>query len=298
MRKRIATLGFAFILATSMPVAQVYASSLDDVVNGTQSVEQSIDQSVNQQAQTPVEQPVQQQPVQQQPVQQQPVQQQPVQQQPVQQPVQQQPVQQQPIQSGGSYGEVEDIANALGANNYLDVQSKEAVEAANTVNRWVTPFIQLMVYAITVLTVIRVLIDLLYVVFPPCRHILANGRIGNAASQGPANLGISGGGMNNYGLVQANSMNNAAINNAQAAGASTQIQWVSQAALNAVASESSVGPDGKANRAIKAYWKDMSVLLILTPILLVLAVTGILGKFGIFIANIIVGLIETIMKNV
>lgn len=286
MRKRIATLGFAFILATSMPVAQVYASSLDDVVNGTQSVEQSIDQSVNQQAQTPVEQPVQQ------PVQQQPVQQQPVQQQPVQQPVQQ------PIQSGGSYDEVEDIANALGANNYLDVQSKEAVEAANTVNRWVTPFIQLMVYAITVLTVIRVLIDLLYVVFPPCRHILANGRIGNAASQGPANLGISSGGMNNYGLVQANSMNNAAINNAQAAGASTQIQWVSQAALNAVASESSVGPDGKANRAIKAYWKDMSVLLILTPILLVLAVTGILGKFGIFIANIIVGLIETIMKNV
>ena len=286
MRKRIATLGFAFILATSMPVAQVYASSLDDVVNGTQSVEQSIDPSVTQQAQTPVEQPVQQ------PVQQQPVQQQPVQQQPVQQPVQQ------PTQSGGSYGEVEDIANALGANNYLDVQSKEAVEAANTVNRWVTPFIQLMVYAITVLTVIRVLIDLLYVVFPPCRHILANGRIGNAASQGPANLGISSGGMNNYGLVQANSMNNAAINNAQAAGASTQIQWVSQAALNAVASESSVGPDGKANRAIKAYWKDMSVLLILTPILLVLAVTGILGKFGIFIANIIVGLIETIMKNV
>lgn len=288
MRKRIATLGFAFILATSMPVAQVYASSLDDVVNGTQSVEQSIDQSVNQQVQTPVEQPVQQ-----------PVQQQPVQQQPVQQPVQQ------PTQSGGSYGEVEDIANALGANNYLDVQSKEAVEAANTVNRWVTPFIQLMVYAITVLTVIRVLIDLLYVVFPPCRHILANGRIGNAASQGPANLGASGGGgfggfggMNNYGLAQANSMNNAAINNAQAAGASTQIQWVSQAALNAVASESSVGPDGKANRAIKAYWKDMSVLLVLTPILLVLAVTGILGKLGIFIANIIVGLIETIMQNV
>ena len=66
------------------------------------------------------------------------------------------------------------------------------------------------------------------------------------------------------------------------------MQWVSNAALNAVAGENIVGPDGKAVSPFKLYIKDMIVVLILVPILITLAVTGALTSLGFVIAQVVV----------
>jgi cytochrome c oxidase assembly factor CtaG len=97
--------------------------------------------------------------------------------------------------------------------------------------------------------------------------------------------GMMGGGMG-MSNMQGNQM---AMQNQPARG---RIQWVSNAALNAVATESTVGPDGKANGPFKTYIKDMVVVLVLTPVLLVLALTGVLADLGFVIG---MGL-ETIIR--
>ena len=66
-----------------------------------------------------------------------------------------------------------------------------------------------------------------------------------------------------------------------------RVQWVSSAALNAVAAEQMPGPDGKPQSALKAYAKDMMVVLIITPILLTLAITGVLTNLGFLIGDVI-----------
>jgi hypothetical protein len=64
-------------------------------------------------------------------------------------------------------------------------------------------------------------------------------------------------------------------------------QWVSSAALNAVAAESQPGPDGKPQSALKYYAKDMAVTLVLVPILLTLAITGALSDLGFLLGDVI-----------
>ena len=72
------------------------------------------------------------------------------------------------------------------------------------------------------------------------------------------------------------------------------IQFVSNAALNAAASESAIGPDGKSQSPIKVYFKDMAVTLVVTPILVLLAATGVLTQFGLLLGNYIGAAIEKI----
>ena len=66
------------------------------------------------------------------------------------------------------------------------------------------------------------------------------------------------------------------------------MQWVSNVALNAVANENNIGPDGKPVSAFRLYTKDMLVTLTIIPILLTLAMTGALTKVGFTLAYIIV----------
>ena len=96
--------------------------------------------------------------------------------------------------------------------------------------------------------------------------------------------GFGGGCGGGFGCgMQQNAMSAAQNNPAMA----TKTQWVSNAALNAVAAESTVGPDGKPSSALKLYLKDMLFVLILTPILLVLCVSGVLVNLGLGLATII-----------
>ena len=65
-----------------------------------------------------------------------------------------------------------------------------------------------------------------------------------------------------------------------------RVQFVSNAALNAVAAQSQVDPQtGATVNPYKAYAKDMIVTLIVVPILLILALSGTLMDLGFLAGN-------------
>lgn len=68
-----------------------------------------------------------------------------------------------------------------------------------------------------------------------------------------------------------------------------RIQWVSGAALNAVAAENTVGPDGKVKKPFVEYAKDMAVTLVAVPILLVLLWSGALQNLGFMLGQAMAG---------
>ena len=175
--------------------------------------------------------------------------------------------------------------------------------------------IQILSYIVVVLLVLRVVLDLAYIGLPFCRAFLANGYQGNAqagaggvpnsmAAGGMSGLGNMGspsmggmsmagglGGMRNAaGANPMGGMNQSVVNNNVNNG--YKVQLVSNAALNAVAAESSIGPDGKAVSPFKLYVSDMVVVLVLAPALLILAVTGALTDLGFFLGGLIVDLIS------
>ena len=199
-----------------------------------------------------------------------------------------------------------------------------------TVASWV---IQVMTYAIITLLTLRVVLDLAYIGLPFIRTFLANGYVGNAQAGaggmpnsmaggmnggmmggpmgggmmgGPMGGGMMGGpmgggmygrggyGMNRMGGGMMGGMDGQANMHNQGGSIMGRIQWVSNAALNAVAAESSVGPDGKANSPFKTYCQDMTVMLVLVPILLTLAVTGTLTNLGFLLGDVIVDAIASI----
>ena len=214
----------------------------------------------------------------------------------------------------GTYERNKDFIAGLNQAADLTTPDLEGAEKVTGGIKYVAAFVvQLLSYAVTVLLAVRVVLDLAYIGLPFIRGFLANGYQGNAQAgaggapnsmmNGPMaggmmslgsphsmmNRGMApGGGMMPGGMsLQTSNMN-------QGGSMMGRIQWVSNAALNAVAAESSVGPDGKAVSPFKNYCKDMAVVLILVPILLTLAVTGSLTSLGFLIADMLVDLIGSI----
>lgn len=201
------------------------------------------------------------------------------------------------------------------------------VEGAKTVTsgaKLVAAFIvQVLSYIIIAFLAVRILLDLAYIALPFTRTFLSNGYAGNPQQPGNMQPGMGGmgmggmggmgapgmggmgmGGMGGYGRGRYGGMGGMGMGGMgmqggmgmgmnQAAGNQQnsmigQVQFVSNAALNAVASESAIGPDGKTMNPFKIYIKDMTVLLIVTPILIVLAATGTITNLGFVIANALV----------
>lgn len=201
-----------------------------------------------------------------------------------------------------------------GLNEAADLtEPVEGVDGVTSVIRSIAAWVvQVLCYGITVLLVVRVLLDLAYIGLPFCRGFLGNGFQGNAQAgaggvpnsafgntgMGPGigmGPGMGMGGyrspyMNNAGMGM--SMSNANAN--QSGSVLGRIQWVSNAALNAVAGESTVGPNGKSVSPFKLYCKDMIVIMVLMPILITLAVTGVLTNLGFLIADLIVSGISSL----
>lgn len=178
--------------------------------------------------------------------------------------------------------------------------------------------VQVLAIFITVFLAVRVMLDLCYIALPFTRTFLANGYAGNPQQSG--NMQSAGGPMggpgmgpmggpgmgmgygrgyggynHGMGMGMGMGMGPMGMNGGmgQAAGNQRnsmlgQIQFVSNAALNAVASESAVGPDGKSVGAFRIYIKDMAIVLIVTPVLIVLAVTGQLTNLGFAVAGVVV----------
>lgn len=211
-----------------------------------------------------------------------------------------------------------------GLNQAADLTTQvEGVEAATSGIRLIAAWIvQVLSYAITAFLAVRVVLDLAYIGLPFTRGFLANGFAGNpqANQMGANNMGgmngmggmgglggMNGmGGMGGYGMRGGYGMHGGmggmgGMNGmgmqagAQATGLNQQgsvmgrIQWVSNAALNAVSAETSTGQS-----PFRHYIKDMFLMLILVPILITLAVTGTLTNLGFMLGNLVCDAIESI----
>ena len=204
-----------------------------------------------------------------------------------------------------------------GLNKAADVSAEvEGVANVTAGAKTAVAFVvQIIAYLITILLALRVVLDLMYIALPFTRTFLGNGYMGNAqagAGGMPNSMSMGGwggmgmGGMGGiggrygrrYGMGGMSGMGGMGMAGGMNAGVGMgagqqpnvigRIQWVSNAALNAVAGENIVGPDGKAVSPFKLYIKDMIVVLILVPILITLAVTGALTSLGFVIAQVVV----------
>lgn len=215
--------------------------------------------------------------------------------------------------------------NKAGDLASADIQGTEAAtEWIRVIAAWI---VQVLSYAITAFLAVRIVLDLAYIALPFTRGILANGYAGNAqagaggmpnsmmgggmAQPGMGGMGMGGGmpgmgmgmgmrggyGMNRgmgMGMGMGAGMNGATPGMNQQGTMLGRIQWVSNAALNAVAGESTVGPDGKANSPFKTYIHDMVIVLVLVPVLLILAATGALTSLGFMLGNLLCDAIASI----
>lgn len=271
----------AFVIALSVPSITVSATTLDDVINEQQEEEQQA-------------------------------------------PVEQAPVQQEPTQNTGS--STTDVGGLYKNGALIDsVEDASTLdgpsEGANKVNQGIKKvasfIIQILAYGVTCLMVVRVVLDITYITLPFTRSILANGYGGQAMGQqgmgqpgmgggmgmgmggmgmgrgmGMGGMGMGGMGMNRMGMGGMGAMGGMGGMGMQgsqpgATPAMGRVQWVSTAALNAVASETMPGPDGRPQSPLKAYAKDMTVMLTVTPILLVLAISGVLADLGFMIGELL-----------
>ena len=286
--KKVIVMCTTCIMLTMAPLS-VCASSLDSLIDSKEAENTTVDE------QQAVEQPAQQTEVQQN------------------QPVQQE----QNVQTPGStanYSNKDLISSVQEATDLSEV-SPGAQKINKGINKVASFIVQVIAYLITAGLVVRIVIDLCYIGLPFTRSFLANGYQGNsqAGAGGIPNQGMMGGmnggmgmggmnggmGMGGYGMRGGYGMNRmGGMGSMQgqmgAQPAMGRIQWVSNAALNAAAAESVVGPDGKAVSPFKAYMKDMTVVLIITPVLLVLAISGALTDLGFLLGDLLANAIEGI----
>lgn len=191
------------------------------------------------------------------------------------------------------------IEGLSGAADLSD-ESDQAKEIGNALNKAGSLIFQVVGYIISVGLGVLIAIDLVYISIPPLRTFLANGYVGNAQAGNPqmqngmqggmggmggmngmggmgmGGMGGYGGGFGGRGMMggmggMGGQMNGMANQNQPANG---RIQWVSNAALNAVATETT------GQSAFKIYIKQTAILCIIAPLLLVLASTGVLASIG------------------
>lgn len=269
MKKVLLTLLTSIMLLT-LPVTTVYASSLDDVVSGT-SQESSSDSSSDSSDNSSVSSSKSKIPM-----------------------------------TADEY-----IANTKDAADLTNVDTKGASKVNEGIKTVAAFIVKILSYFLTAFLVVRVLLDLVYIALPFTRSMLSNGYAGNAAAGGSGmgsmggmgspmggmggmgmggmGMGMRGGyGMNRMGMGGMG-MGGAGMGGSQmgASPAMGRVQLVSTAALNSVASENMPGPDGRPQSALKAYAKDMAVTLVITPVLLVLAITGVLSNLGFLLGDVI-----------
>ncbi len=209
----------------------------------------------------------------------------------------------------------------LGGSARLDTNNQDVQKAASGMKRIVGFVIQILSYVLTFGLVLRVVLDLIYIGVPFSRSLLGGGRMGvaqNAGMQQPGMGGMGGfggglggfgggfggggfgGGFNRFGGMGGmgmGGMQQPGMMGQQQPGMMNKIHWVSNAAVNAVAAETAIGPDGKTASPLKLYAKDMIIVLIITPIMLVLAVSGALVDFGFLIGDILTKAIDSVGGN-
>jgi hypothetical protein len=171
----------------------------------------------------------------------------------------------------------------------------------STLSKVMGTVVPILVGVISACLVFRILIDLLYIVAPFLRSKLApgaQGAGGMVAQQGgmgmaqPGGYGGGGYGGGGYGRHGGYGGGGYGAMQQQQAGAQGGIQWVSQAALNAVAAGQQTGPSGKAPNEFITYIKSMVVILVIVPIMLILVISGALTNVGFYFGDMITSAIQ------
>ena len=198
----------------------------------------------------------------------------------------------------------DDFMTSLREASRLDTNT----DGAEQVNGWIKTIaayiVRILSYFLVAFLIVRIVLDMVYIAIPFTRHFFSNGyQAQPQPPQSPMGAMQSGMGANPMGGMQRQGgmggspmgMNPmAAQSQAGASPALGRTQWISTAALQAVANENQPGPDGRPQSAYKLYAKDMVVVLVVTPILLTLAITGVLNNLGFLIG----GAIEKMILSV
>lgn len=212
------------------------------------------------------------------------------------------------------------IFDGLGGAADMSEPAEGVAEATSALQKIVTVVVQFLMYAITLLLTLRVVLDIGYIVLPFVRGFLDGGASANGGAMAAGAQGMNGmspmggmgmggmgamGGMgygNRMGGYGANrmgmgmgmspmggmgamgAMGGMGAQGAQPMGLGRQI--VSDAAIQAVTAHA-VDQNGKPKSPLMMYATDMTVTLIVVPILLVLAITGILTDVGLAVGQLI-----------
>lgn len=275
--KRVVALLFACAIAFPLQVIEVNAASLDEVI---------AEEQTNAEAE--------------------PVEQQEEQVQQTQQTQESQPVQQ--TTNGAGYVSSSNFIDGLdGTLNVIGEQSQELSSLQSALQKAGRLISQALILVITFYLPIRVLIDAVFIVVPPLQSTMACGRVGNVVQSASmqngqmqnGNMGMNGamggmygrgnmgmGGMYGRGGMGMNQMGMQGMPGQQGMPTGNGFCIVSQAALNAVATEQA--GDGKVATGLKVYAKESTAILIIMPLLLFLFGSGILQKIGFALSDKIV----------
>lgn len=198
------------------------------------------------------------------------------------------------------------VVNDLAGAADFSGDSQIARDAQERTKPYMMAVMQILSWAIMALLGFSVLLDLLYLVAPPLRGLLSGGAGATSATSGSATAGSGagygmgggaggmggfGGGMSGMGGFGGGYTPNPATPVKPAGGAGLCL--VSQEAINAA---TAVNPQtGQLKSSLSAYAQTAWVKLVLTPIMLVLVLTGSLQQIGLTVGSVLFNLIRSII---
>lgn len=206
-------------------------------------------------------------------------------------------------------GNKKSVLDMLEKSVDLSEENEQATKAGAVIEQIAGLVVQILSYVLTAGLTVRVVADLIYIGLPFTREILAKGQTGTPTggynqynsmnSFGGYNSGLNsfGSGYSSFGSSPMRSMG-MGMQSQPGGLIKGRLQIVSKAAINAVASEDAPGPNGEHRSAFKIYSKDMIIVLVATPILLTLAMTGILAKLGFAIGKVLVGAVTKLISSI
>ena len=175
----------------------------------------------------------------------------------------------------------------------MSQSTESAKKAKDTMKPFFTSATQILAYFVILALALRIVADICYLEVPLTRGLLGGGAQGTAGG-GQSSGGFGGSGFGNSGFG-GGGFGDSSMGGGAQQGSGSGRQFVSDAALNAVAAGKQPGPDGKPQSALKAYVKSMVVVLVLVPILLVLNMTGVLGEVGFYLGDIITSALRSLI---
>lgn len=185
---------------------------------------------------------------------------------------------------------VNDLAGAADFSG----DSQIAKDVQQSTRPYMMAIMQILSWIIVFSLGLSVMFDLLYLVAPPLRGVLSGGAGATSATSGTATSGSFGGGSFGGGSFGGGSFGGgmSSPTPVQPAGG-RGFCLVSQEAINAA---TAVDPQtGKTKSSISVYAKTAWLKLVLTPVVLILTVTGSLQQIGFTIASILVNLIKNVI---